>query len=522
MKASGPRAPGGVGENDGDLGRDPEDTRRAVGLSFGHASARSRRGGPSGLFVRACLRQIAPDRDPEASAHELKNHRREARAKDPRLELDTRSSAGGKRGRRRGSTEQWAAWAGAGFARRRVGAARRSARAGATVLQGSRGGAPAVAPTTRSPAVRKSLFERKARGTTSHRLECAPFLERAGGCDKRGGTRPTVAHGLARRSLLRCIAIMAKIASSARPAEHGRLTSRAVPSAKRSTPHAVEAAARSGSGPDPRHGGAPGHPRGMRLIGLLVGVAALGCALTPKPASGEFAAVAAATPPRCSVYDATYKVDASLRITETPMGAGDGVHSIGPGTLVLRIDERKSHAELIAFDLKEHFAISPQAVLWSATVVTDASMHTRPDGGGAAAAGTLANGTLRWVGPVRGYRTDGALQCDGSRVRPLRRTQARADGASLGAAGGAVSAASVRRRRRHVPDAVRVGLRVPITEAEDVHGDVGAGVASNVRPIGRSALTRGAVWLATPPPLRASRSRRRSEGRPGLSAGDCV
>ena len=34
--------------------------------------------------------------------------------------------------------------------------------------------------------------------------------------------------------------------------------------------------------------------------------------------------------------------------------------------------------------------------------------------GSCAAEGTLVNQTVRWAGPVRGYRTDGTLTCNGS------------------------------------------------------------------------------------------------------------
>jgi hypothetical protein len=135
-------------------------------------------------------------------------------------------------------------------------------------------------------------------------------------------------------------------------------------------------------------------------------------ALAPKPASGQFEAVSAVA--ACPVVDIAYSFTASLRITETALAAGDGVHSIGPGTLVLRFDRAKARVQLVTFDLKEHFAVSPKAVLWNGTVVTDAEMRATPDGSGAIAAGTFSDGTLRWAGPLHGYRTEGSLVCDGS------------------------------------------------------------------------------------------------------------
>ena len=133
--------------------------------------------------------------------------------------------------------------------------------------------------------------------------------------------------------------------------------------------------------------------------------------LPARPASGQLAEITAAEP--CTAWDITYSITATLRITETPMGAGDGVHTVGPGALVLRLDDR-ARATLMAFELREFFAVSPRAVVWNATVVTDVTMRATPDSSGVAGGGVLANDVLRWAGPIRGYRSDGALTCDGS------------------------------------------------------------------------------------------------------------
>jgi hypothetical protein len=100
------------------------------------------------------------------------------------------------------------------------------------------------------------------------------------------------------------------------------------------------------------------------------------------------------------------------------MAAGDGVHPVGPGALVIRFDDHDGaplgRARVLSFELAEHFTIHPHAVLWNANVVTDASARATPDASGSSAHGTLSGDVLRWDGPVRGYRTDGALTCDGS------------------------------------------------------------------------------------------------------------
>lgn len=152
---------------------------------------------------------------------------------------------------------------------------------------------------------------------------------------------------------------------------------------------------------------------GVRFVATIAAIAVIALvAASPRVASGQFESVAAATP--CARWDVTYAIDGNLRITGTTLGAGDGVHPVGPGTLTLRLDTRSSRAELVAFELRERFAINPSAIAWNATVTTDAAVRVTPDASGIVAAGRLLDGVLRWSSPVRGYRTEGALLCDGS------------------------------------------------------------------------------------------------------------
>jgi hypothetical protein len=120
----------------------------------------------------------------------------------------------------------------------------------------------------------------------------------------------------------------------------------------------------------------------------------------------------------CAVWDATYKLSATLRITDTPSGAGDGSHKVGPGTLVLRFDvsdpAQPARVELRAFELHQHFSIEPKAVFWSGKVVTDALARATPDSDGVIARGAVSGSTLQWTSQVHGYRSDGAVNCTGS------------------------------------------------------------------------------------------------------------
>jgi hypothetical protein len=124
----------------------------------------------------------------------------------------------------------------------------------------------------------------------------------------------------------------------------------------------------------------------------------------------------------CAAWDATYKISATLRITDTPMGAGDGSHNVGPGSLVLRFEDedptQPPRVQLRAFELHEHFSVEPKGAFWSATVVTDALAQAVADGDGVIARGAVTSGppapTLQWSGPIQAYRSDGALNCTGS------------------------------------------------------------------------------------------------------------
>jgi hypothetical protein len=151
------------------------------------------------------------------------------------------------------------------------------------------------------------------------------------------------------------------------------------------------------------------------LLSLLAALAARAAPEPRKPltpaALHSFAVIATTDP--CSLWEVTYSITATLRVTETLMGAGDGIHTIGPGSMVLRVDDR-GRATLTGFELREYFAISPKALVWNATVVTDATMRATPDASGVAGGGTLANDALWWEGPIQGYRADGVLICDGS------------------------------------------------------------------------------------------------------------
>ncbi len=100
------------------------------------------------------------------------------------------------------------------------------------------------------------------------------------------------------------------------------------------------------------------------------------------------------------------------------MGQGDGVYTIGPGSVVLRFEDRGGrpggHAWMTSYVMRERFTIKSKTLFWTTTVVTDTRTRGTPEACGIVAEGRLEGTTLAWSTPVRGYRTDGTLACDGS------------------------------------------------------------------------------------------------------------
>ena len=125
----------------------------------------------------------------------------------------------------------------------------------------------------------------------------------------------------------------------------------------------------------------------------------------------------AQSPVPCAAWDVEYALSASLQLAETPMGQGDGTYPVGPGRVVLRFEDQDGQpggrATLLSYSLREHFTVKSKTLFWTTTVVTDAQSRV-PARGGSAAEGTLRRTTLEWTSPLRDYRTDGSVTCDGT------------------------------------------------------------------------------------------------------------
>jgi hypothetical protein len=153
----------------------------------------------------------------------------------------------------------------------------------------------------------------------------------------------------------------------------------------------------------------------LRKLGIsfVVGYAMLAVGSIPNAEADEPPA-----PPPCEVTEVVYSLAANLKLSDTPMGAGNGVYPIGPGHVILRFERRNAQqqakVQMTAYQMLERFTIQSTALFWSTTVLTDVTTTTTPDAHGSVATGTLADRMLGWNSDLAGYRTDGTITCSGS------------------------------------------------------------------------------------------------------------
>jgi hypothetical protein len=145
------------------------------------------------------------------------------------------------------------------------------------------------------------------------------------------------------------------------------------------------------------------------MSGLMVAIVAGLSAFVPSIAS------ASEDVESCEIVDVEYSAAASLKVTDTLMGAGDGVYRIGPGHIVLRFDSHggSNAVRMLSYDMPQHFTVVSNVLFWKTTVATRMESRAIPRRG-AVAEGTLVGRQLRWAGPAVGFRSDGTLTCDGT------------------------------------------------------------------------------------------------------------
>jgi hypothetical protein len=117
--------------------------------------------------------------------------------------------------------------------------------------------------------------------------------------------------------------------------------------------------------------------------------------------------------PPCDVFDANYTISANLELTDTPMGQGNGVYRIGPGTATVRFEPNGS-AKLVGYEMVEHLSIDSKTLFWKTHVTTQSHTTVGADACGVVAPGSFAGRTLGWGADLHGVRTDGTITCDGS------------------------------------------------------------------------------------------------------------
>ncbi len=155
------------------------------------------------------------------------------------------------------------------------------------------------------------------------------------------------------------------------------------------------------------------HPAAL-LVALLGPLVFEGSAGTANAAP----AALQTQPSTCEEWVADFSLAARLRLADTPFGAGDGTHDIGPGRLRLRFsrtpDPAVSKVDLLAYEMHEKIVVKSGVLFVHATITTQSDTRATPDERGIIATGVLRDRELRWSSPVRGYRTDGSIHCEGS------------------------------------------------------------------------------------------------------------
>jgi hypothetical protein len=153
--------------------------------------------------------------------------------------------------------------------------------------------------------------------------------------------------------------------------------------------------------------------RTARILSLFCPVAMVALAALPR------AAVAQDTSSPGCEWEIEYSLAASLKLTDTPMGQGDGVYPIGPGKVVLRYQNvggrPGGEVKMLQYRMREYLKIKSRTLFWSTLVTNDSYTAGTPNACSIVAEGAFDGvRTIRWRTPVSGYHTDGMLTCEGS------------------------------------------------------------------------------------------------------------
>ena len=159
----------------------------------------------------------------------------------------------------------------------------------------------------------------------------------------------------------------------------------------------------------------------MRVVqrGAATLVTALGVMATIPGSAGPARALAPVPlGAPCDAWELEYLLNANLKLTETPLGQGDGIYKIGPGRVVLRFDDVNGRpggtVRMSSYDMRDHFTVKSRTLFWSTVVENDTKTRATPSQCGVAATGKLDGDKLAWSSKVAGYRVDGTITCTGA------------------------------------------------------------------------------------------------------------
>jgi hypothetical protein len=160
---------------------------------------------------------------------------------------------------------------------------------------------------------------------------------------------------------------------------------------------------------------------GFALLGLAAIVVSTVCtsgafAEPPAEGSGPSPGATGDDPGGCAVSDVDYEVTASVMLRGTPLGAADGVHPLGSGTMRLRFErgDDTRTAKLMSYRVDNRMTVETTVAWIKTTVTAESRTGTQPDACQGSAQGTLSGSRLVWRGAVRGYGSEGTITCDGS------------------------------------------------------------------------------------------------------------
>jgi 2-polyprenyl-6-hydroxyphenyl methylase/3-demethylubiquinone-9 3-methyltransferase len=122
--------------------------------------------------------------------------------------------------------------------------------------------------------------------------------------------------------------------------------------------------------------------------------------------------------PRCAAWFVEYTLAASLRLSDTPLGRGDGVYRVGPGALTLRFEDQDGRpggsVKMVSYEVKQPLSIVSTVLFWKTTVTSDTTTRKEHDSCSMPPEGRLAGTTLTWDKAVPGFRSDGTVRCEGT------------------------------------------------------------------------------------------------------------